>query len=82
MNRHRCECSICTARGEEIDHLQDAKRRALAVADERVKEANELRAEVERLRRGLKEIVDFVNPLPRAVVREACAELLRGEQKS
>jgi hypothetical protein len=37
----------------EIDRLQEAKRRALAVADERAKEAAELRLENERLRAQL-----------------------------
>lgn len=41
--------------------------------------ANEaLRDEIARLRAGLKSIVDCVNPLPRAAVREACAEILAG----
>jgi hypothetical protein len=39
----------------EIDRLQEAKRRALAVADERAKEAAELRLENERLRAQLKQ---------------------------
>ena len=39
----------------EIQRLQEAKRRALSLADERVKEANALRLEVERLRAQLAE---------------------------
>jgi regulator of replication initiation timing len=34
----------------EVERLQDAKRRALAIADERAIDANELRFENERLR--------------------------------
>jgi hypothetical protein len=34
----------------EVERLQDAKRRALAIADERTKENVELRSEIERLR--------------------------------
>jgi hypothetical protein len=37
----------------EIERLQDAKRRALAIADERAKEANELRAERDALVKAL-----------------------------
>jgi regulator of replication initiation timing len=39
----------------EIQRLQEAKRRALAIADERSKEAVELRLENERLRARLAE---------------------------
>lgn len=39
----------------EIARLRDVNRRALALADERAKEANELRAENERLRAQLVE---------------------------
>jgi hypothetical protein len=39
----------------EIERLQDAKRRALSLADERAKEAVELRLENERLRAQLEE---------------------------
>jgi len=39
----------------EIECLQDAKRRALAIADERAKEAVALRLENERLRAQLAE---------------------------
>jgi regulator of replication initiation timing len=39
----------------EIQRLQDAKRRALAIADERSKEAVELRLENERLKARLAE---------------------------
>jgi hypothetical protein len=39
----------------EIERLQDAKRRALAIADERAKEAVALRLENERLRAQLAE---------------------------
>ena|SRR5215471_20532944 len=39
----------------EILRLQDAKRRALAIADERSKENVELRAEIVRLRAGILE---------------------------
>jgi hypothetical protein len=39
----------------EIERLQDAKRRALSLADERAKEAVELRLENERLRAKLAE---------------------------
>jgi hypothetical protein len=39
----------------EIERLQDAKRRALAIADERSKEAVALRLENERLRAKLSE---------------------------
>ncbi len=39
----------------EIERLRDAKRRALTVADERVKEAVELRLENDRLRAQLAE---------------------------
>jgi aminoglycoside phosphotransferase len=47
-----------TAEGDlqaEISRLQDAKRRALQIADERAKEATELRLENERLRSRLAE---------------------------
>ena len=40
---------------DEIERLQDAKRRALQLADERAKEAAELRLENERLRARLAE---------------------------
>jgi anti-sigma factor RsiW len=50
MNRHRCECSICTERGDEIERLQEAKRRALDLADVRAIEAN-----------GLRQVVDWVD---------------------
>jgi uncharacterized protein (DUF2236 family) len=44
------------------------------------------KAENDRLRNGLKAIVNLKNPMPRAAVREACAELLNqtlsnGERK-
>jgi regulator of replication initiation timing len=39
----------------EIQRLQDTKRRALSLADERAKEGNELRLENERLRARLEE---------------------------
>jgi hypothetical protein len=39
----------------EIQRLQQAKHRALAIADERAKEANELRLENDRLRARLEE---------------------------
>ena len=39
----------------EVERLQDAKRRALAIADERAKEAVALRLENERLRAQLAE---------------------------
>ena len=39
----------------EVERLQDAKRRALAIADERSKEAVALRLENERLRAQLAE---------------------------
>jgi phage host-nuclease inhibitor protein Gam len=39
----------------EVQRLQEAKRRALAIADERAKEACGLRQEVERLRARLAE---------------------------
>lgn len=38
----------------EVDRLQDAKRRALSIADERAKENVAFRAEVERLKHSLK----------------------------
>ena len=41
---------------DEIERLQAAKRRALAIADERSKENIELRAEIERLRAALGEV--------------------------
>lgn len=41
---------LITEKTREIKRLQDAKRRALAIADERSKENVELRAENERLR--------------------------------
>lgn len=41
---------ICREAADEIERLQEAKRRALAVADERAKENVALRAELERLR--------------------------------
>lgn len=37
---------------DEIDRLQDAKRRALAIADERSRENVELREELERVRKS------------------------------
>lgn len=37
----------------EIERLQDAKRRALALADERAKEANELHAKIASARKAL-----------------------------
>ena len=39
----------------EVDRLQDAKRRALQLADQRAREATELRLEDERLRSRLAE---------------------------
>ena len=39
----------------EVDRLQDAKRRALQLADQRAREATELRLENERLRSRLAE---------------------------
>lgn len=46
---------------DEIERLQAAKRRALAVADDRAKEAVELRAENKRLRTVLFEVRSEVN---------------------
>jgi hypothetical protein len=41
---------VIAAGAAEIERLRGVARRALAVADERAKEANELRSQVERLR--------------------------------
>src|SRR5882757_5233592 len=49
-----------------IARLREAKRRALAIADERSKEACELRAENQRLRSALKPFVDFAKRVERA----------------
>lgn len=44
---------ICSKAADEIERLQEAKRKALAIADERSKENVALRAENERLRADL-----------------------------
>jgi hypothetical protein len=44
----------------EIERLQEAKRRALAIADERGKESNALRQENERLQRVISQFADCV----------------------
>ncbi len=44
---------------DEIERLQAAKRRALAIADERNKEGAALRAEIERLRTALDKIATY-----------------------
>ena len=86
MNRHRCECSICTERGEEIEsarveieRLTAAKRRFSKEADERAQEANELRIEIERLRLAVLRI-DAINDNPAhfiSGINAVCDEILR-----
>jgi hypothetical protein len=49
----------------EIERLQDAKRRALAIADERAKENVWLRAERDALVKALRALVDNVNDYER-----------------
>lgn len=44
---------LATAAADEIERLQEAKRRTAAIADERSKENVGLRAEIERLRAAL-----------------------------
>jgi hypothetical protein len=72
----------------EIERLQDAKRRALAIADERAKENVRLRVERDALVKALKTIIDanheFLNSLPEDwegdPLQDACfeaAKLLR-----
>lgn len=46
----------------EIERLQEAKRRALAIADERSKENVALRAENDRLRAALQAIAEDDDP--------------------
>lgn len=48
--------------------------------DDAAEEIIRLRKEIERLREGLESIVNCKNPLTRAAVREACAEILSAER--
>ena len=54
-SRHEGARNEIEALTREIQRLQDAKRRALSLADERAKEGNELRLENEGLRARLEE---------------------------
>jgi hypothetical protein len=85
MNRHRCECSTCTERGDEIERLQDAKRAALKLADERAIEANGLRAALKKI---LAANDSFRRTMPERwepdLLQDACdeARLLLSEENS
>lgn len=65
---------------DEIERLQDAKRRALALADERSKENVDLRAEIERLRAALFKIqceqlrIATATDMTRPAMREAAMD--------
>jgi hypothetical protein len=52
---------LCAEAADEIERLQDAKRRALAIADERAKENVRLRAERDELIEALRSIWNYSN---------------------
>lgn len=69
---------LCDA-ADEIERLQDAKRRALQIADERAKEAVELQLQLARARQRIEGTCSLVEEASILIWCELCPGLIMGD---